>query len=137
METAVNKTNTRKPPAYLNALVFLSVLLIGADTWGVNIGGFNFRFVQVILLAAGFVVLVKNQYKFYFSPVLMPVFGFGNGEFNLFRMAFVQRFYYTVFVCFLRLFLRNPKFHEDFKTDVLRSDRVACFAVFFRTYCRI
>lgn len=75
METAVNKTNTRKPPAYLNALVFLSVLLIGADTWGVNVGGFNFRFVQVILLAAGFVVLVKNQYKFYFSPVLIAFIG--------------------------------------------------------------
>lgn len=75
METALDKTNTKRPPAYLNALVFLCVLLIGADTWGVNIGGFNFRFVQLILLAAGLIIVVKNKYKFYFSPVLLAFIG--------------------------------------------------------------
>ncbi len=107
METAVNKTNTRKPPAYLNALVFLSVLLIGADTWGVNIGGFNFRFVQVILLAAGFVVLVKNQYKFYFSPVLIAFIGlyFVSCLFSVSVTASLIYFVWLLYNVFIILFL--------------------------------
>jgi O-antigen ligase len=47
----------------IDVLIFLTVLLIGADTLSLNIGGFNFRFVQVIAVLAVLILILQNQYK--------------------------------------------------------------------------
>lgn len=56
---------------FIHCLCFISVLLIGADRWGITLFGVNFRLDQIFLCILTFLLIAKNALRFTFDVWIM------------------------------------------------------------------
>lgn len=52
---------------FIHLFCFISLLLIGADRWGIELLGVNFRVDQLFLCAFALLLVVKKAYRFTFN----------------------------------------------------------------------
>ena len=76
-QVAIERQNTKSSSftttldLFIHILCFVSVLLIGADIWGVNVG-VNLRLDQVFLLLLTACLIIRNGYRLHFNlPVTL------------------------------------------------------------------
>lgn len=82
----------------VDIFAFLSVLFIGADQIGINIG-FNFRIVQIFLLFFALMLMLEKKYYIYvYTPLVF--FGLFSLLSTLFAYNFIRSTIYYVFILF-------------------------------------
>ncbi len=67
METNDKSANTFMLDSFIHLFAFISVLLIGADKWGIDVG-VNLRLDQLFLVILSVLIFLKNGFYFSYNP---------------------------------------------------------------------